>query len=297
MAFIWHLSVIQYAKHISVSGVILSGSLPKYKGAPKSLNNAIRTTKSYFKKPFGTKDISIKIGKKTIETRTLFNGSFSAIIEGLFQDNIEFYSKDGILLKVEQSYPQSFNFTEINKLVISDIDDTIMKSFTPTRLKRLTTTLFRPAEKRVKISATNRLYESFIKTHDAFCYVSKSEVNLSKLISEFIIFHDIPVGPLFLTPYLSFSELVRGKKDALFKFKAISQILDHCEGKTAILIGDDTQADMDIYALIVEKYGKRIDKVYIRQTGHKVSAIQNEKWEKLSNTQVEAIYYKDTDII
>lgn len=271
--------------------------MPNYKSAPKSLNNAIRTTKSYFKKPYGEQKIILKTSGKSYETRTLANGSFSVIFQEYEKGPIRFYSEGNSLIKYQHSYPESFDFSKANKLVISDIDDTIMKSFTSTRLKRLSTTLFYSPEKRVKITATDKLYGSFIGTLDAFCYVSKSESNLSKLIGEFILFNKLPIGPLFLTPYLTFPELIRGKKDPQFKFKMIAQILDHMEEKTAILIGDDTQADMDTYTLIVKKYGKRIDKVFIRQTEKERSSKQEEKWRVLTKTGVDAIYFKDSDII
>jgi phosphatidate phosphatase APP1 len=151
--------------------------------------------------------------------------------------------------------------------------------------------LFTPYGKREVIKATYRLYASLQGERASFFYVSKSEANLFPLISKFIGYNELPPGPIFLTPYLNFSNFLRGKKDPAFKYLTICHILDHSEKKPAVLIGDDTQADLAIFARISEKYTDQIEKVYIRKTRRKMTSEQQLLWNNLIKTGVEQVYY------
>ncbi len=296
MAFIWHISVIQFTETTSVSGTLLHHSFSAKEKKLNSIRNAIANIQTYFRKAYSEKVILIKLGKLSKETKTDKFGGFSVTFKGIVHGEVNLYTEDFKLIPGHQVYPVVFASKDVDTLVISDIDDTILHSFTRTKFKRLTTTLFRPFHRRQIVDVTSKLYATLSKTNTSFYYVSKSESNLVGLISNFILHNDLPIGPLFLTPYLSLSELVRGKKDPLFKFLNICHILDHAVKKPVILIGDDTQADMSVYTQIVEKYGSQIDKVYIHQTSRKTTRIQKNLWKKLNDTGVEAMYFKYDDL-
>lgn len=292
MIFCWHISVIQFSRITFVSGVILDhhvGTKPK---ALRGFYNAIQTSKTYFKKPYSNELILIKLGDNTLETTTDQNGFFSIEFKSDAEGIVEVFTKSFDAIPYDQSYPFFFAQKQVNQLVISDIDDTIMRSFTRTKLKRLITTLFHPARKRKVILSTKNLYKSLVKSDSSFYYVSKSEINLVHIISEFIMHNNLPQGPLFLTPYLNISQLLKNKKDSAFKYLSICYILDHSEPKPVILIGDDTQADMIVYTEIVKKYRDQIKNVYIRQTRHKKSKKQQELWDNLIQTGVNASYFR-----
>lgn len=297
MIFNWHISAIQFSNMTRVSGVILDHSIGPKPKALRSVYNAIQTSKTYFKKPYSNELILIKLGNQSLETKTDTNGSFLVEFKGESQGDVEVFTKDYKTIPSPQSYPVFFAKRKVEQMVISDIDDTIMRSFTQTKIKRLITTLFHPVHRRKVISSTNDLYQSLNKIDSSFYYVSKSEANLIRLISEFILHNNLPQGPLFLTPYLSFLQLVKSKKDATFKYSSICYILDHSEQKPVILIGDDTQADMTVYAKIVKKYGAQIQNVYIRQTQKKKSKKQNDLWQDLIKTGVNASYFRNEELV
>lgn len=296
MAYLWHLSSVQFNTETVVSGLILQGNL-SHKNAPSGiLRNASQTIAGYFKKPFASKTIIIKFDDQVIETTTDQKGSFSFSIEKDIENDISVYTSGQEEIPIHQNYPVFFKTSKTEQLVISDIDDTIMRSYTQTYLKRMFTTLLYRGDRRQLIASTNGIYQILIKKNASFFYVSKSEFNLVRLIAEFLIHHDLPLGPLFLTPYLRLSELISSPKDPAFKFKSICFILDHSKNLPVVLIGDDTQADMDVYTQIVKKYGRQISNVYIRQTNNKRSSKQTENWNNLMASGVDATYFKNTDL-
>lgn len=292
MALVWHLSVIQNSKFNIVSGVIL-GSNNVLKTGIKSPFSIPRT---YFIKTYANRKIFVLQNDKETEAITNKYGAFKIKISAANSSEIQILDGEKNSIQTQQEYPVFFNQKQHGPLVISDIDDTIMRSYTKTKIKRLLITLFTAASKRKVISYTQQLYENIGKDADFF-YVSKSENNLFYLISNFILHHQLPIGPLLLTPFLSTSQLVFEKKNSNFKFENICSILDHFNNKKVILIGDDTQSDMSIYREVIEHYGKRIKKVYIRQTKPHKSKNQEYAWNQLKETGVKAYYFKHDEFL
>ncbi len=115
-------------------------------------------------------------------------------------------------------------------------------------------------------------------------------------ISNFILHYKLPKGKLFLTPYLSFWQLIKSKKDKDFKFKVISSIIKDSQNQKFVLIGDDSQRDMEIYTKIAHLFGSNIEHIYIRQTGKKVDRQQRQNWKTLQGTGIDAYYFKSDEI-
>ena len=63
--------------------------------------------------------------------------------------------------------------------------------------------------------------------------------------------------------------------------------------KKFILIGDDTQRDMEIYTEVVNEFKEQIAMVFIRQTTLKRSEKQEKMWQALQQTGVDATYFDD----
>jgi len=293
MAIIWHLSVIKNSSFTLVSGLIISG----YKQAKKEsgFKRLGSIPGSYLNRVYANRVIYIGNLEEVVKSSTDKYGAFQINQKDNKWSEIQIFDEEMNEILDFQKYPSTFIQKEAGPLVISDIDDTIMRSFTKTKVKRFMTTLFKPASKRKVISYTQKLYLDIGSDAD-FYYVSKSENNLFHLIADFLLHNELPLGPLFLTPFLSFSQLIQDKKDASFKKKSICYILDHTVNKSIILIGDDTQADMHVYTEIVKLYGSRIEKVYIRQTKNKNSSEQITYWNKLLETGVTAVYFKHDEI-
>jgi len=178
--------------------------------------------------------------------------------------------------------------------VISDIDDTIMVSYTADFYKRISTVAFNNPKRRKSILYTYQLLKTLEEQGSRMFYVSKSESNLFGMISSFISHHNFPKGDIFLTPYLRFNQLFRSK-DTRYKEDTINFIITN-SSKNFILIGDDSQMDMDAYAHTVSKFPDRIFRIYIRQTKKNRSRVQLQKWQDLKATGVNVTYFDKSDV-
>lgn len=292
MATIWRISAIQFSDSTMVSGVVLNSTSVKKVKITNYLKNALKIIQSYFKKVYANQEIFVTANNQTLKTNTDAFGGFSVQFNFIIEDEVIVkLPGNETPLDFHQTYPVLFKDSPSKLNVISDIDDSIMVSYTKTNFKRFFTTLFKVAEKRDVVSYSQELFE-FLKTKNArFFYVSKSENNLFSLIATFISHNKLPIGPLLLTPYLSASQLLFNKKERDFKLNRIKYIVENSNDENFILLGDDTQKDMEIYATIARNYPSQIVTVYIRKTKQTSTKLQLEYWESLKNTGVEAYYF------
>ena len=171
-----------------------------------------------------------------------------------------------------------------------------MVSYTKTRIKRLLTTLFKPSHKRKVIPFTEELYRVYKECDPRYFYVSKSEMNLFPTISNFILHHGLPEGNLFLIPYLSFWQLIKSNKDQNHKIKTIRYLIENSPNQNFVLIGDDSQRDMEIYTRIAHQYKSSIQSIYIRQTENKLSRQKIQSWEAMKETGIDSYYFEPEEL-
>src|SRR5688572_6181216 len=113
--------------------------------------------------------------------------------------------------------------------VISDIDDTVVKTTATNFLAMARNTFFHNAHSRMPFAGVTEFYKSLQlgrngKRNNPFFYVSSSPWNLYDLLVDFLDLNDIPSGPLLLRDF----GLDRDKESANHmghKFKEISNIL------------------------------------------------------------------------
>ncbi|MFD1292345.1 phosphatase domain-containing protein [Lutibacter holmesii] len=297
MAIVWHLSAIQFSQKTVVSGVLLSHHKFRARQTDSWFSNARQVIGSYFKNTCRNKEILVTNKRHTLKTTTNKNGSFSVTFNFKVEGEIFIHFTDKTsVLSTLQSYPILFKDPPSGLNVISDIDETIMVSYTNTLVKRFFTTLFKTSEKRGVISFTKDLFDSLKDQNPRFFYVSKSENNLFKIISNFIQFNNLPKGPLLLTPFLNFSQLVGSKKNRDFKLNTIETLIENSKNEQFILVGDDSQRDMEIYTVIAKKYKMLISNVYIRQTKKTISDKQKTDWKALQETGVKTYYFKRNEV-
>jgi len=296
LAIVWNISVIQFTNSSLISGVILKKK-PYLASNKKSLiSNVIMIIGSYFTDPFSEEEIEVSYNNIKYVVKTDTKGAFSIPFNEVIEEPSTIQiSENNNVLAIIQKYPLFFKKNKSGLTVVSDIDETIMVSYTKSFIKRVFTTLFTAASKRKVIPFTEGLY-AFLKSEKPhFFYVSKSEYNLFFTISNFILMNKLPKGYLFLTPYLNFWQLVKSKKDANFKYKNISLLIEHNPEQQFILVGDDSQHDMEIYTKIAKQFESNIKSIYIRQTQKKINDQQLINWNSLKGTGIDAHYFKHNE--
>lgn len=162
------------------------------------------------------------------------------------------------------------------RLIISDVDDTVIRTgatqlWTITRL-----TFFRGVHERRALAGVPELYRKLVgpNADNPLFYVSSSAWNLYEMLTQIMDLCDLPRGPILLQCLgLANNRFVRepGHRHKLHK---VEELLATYPELPAILIGDSGQHDARLYVDAVRRNPGRIEAIYIRRvepeqtTGH-----------------------------
>lgn len=164
--------------------------------------------------------------------------------------------------------------------IISDIDDTILKSHVGSwlKLQMIYVTLFQNVYQRMpfdgmsealKFLARDKLGNNINPTF----YVSNSPWSLYEVLEEFLHIHGMPTGPICLRDYGAFF----GRQLENFhqhKSNTIDHLMEFYPDLPFILIGDATEKDAVIYLEKYHKYPGRIRGIFIREGRKKESNLR-----------------------
>ena len=298
MAFVWQISVMVLSSKTIIKGVILKGTHPPKNKRTSVLENLVKLIKSYVRIPVKIVEIKIKLDKNEFLVLTNKQGIFKLKLDYALEKEpkIDIFFEDE-KLSINQEYPVFFKNLNGKIDVISDIDDTILVSHTANMIKRIGVLGFVTPLKRKTVQFTQQLLH-FSNEHPCnVFYVSKSESNLFCVLYSFINNSQLPKGILLLTPYLNFKQLLKGKKGKDFKLNNIQYLIENSNNKKFILFGDDTQKDMEVYAIIAKTYPGKIARIYIRQTKKHVNKRKRALIKYLKETFSNSVYFNEsTDI-
>ncbi len=154
---------------------------------------------------------------------------------------------------------------------ISDIDDTVMVSYSATRFRRLRELLIKNPRTRKQFEEVADWYQQLTLAHanqttpNPFFYVSSSEWNLYDYLVEFFNYNKLPEGIFLLNQVKRWYQLFKtGKTKHAGKLLRIARIMEAFPKQQFVLIGDNSQHDPDIYTTIAAKYPQKIFAIYIR---------------------------------
>lgn len=153
--------------------------------------------------------------------------------------------------------------------IISDIDDTIIRTGATDLLAMGKTVLFGNAKTRLPFAGVSAFYRSLQlgrngKRNNPFFYVSSSPWNLYDLLIDFMDHNDVPQGPLLLRDFGLQSESFMSGDYMSHKFTEIKRVLDTYPHLNFVLVGDSGEQDPGIYLEVVKQCPGRILAVYIR---------------------------------
>lgn len=162
--------------------------------------------------------------------------------------------------------------------IISDIDDTILKTYVTSWLKwrMLYLTILKNAFSRQAFSRVAAFYQALRRgtqgdDYNPFFYVSNSPWNLYDLLEEFLDLNQLPRGPIMLRDFgLKYEKLPSNYRG--HKHEQIIRILKLYPQLSFVLIGDSGEKDTDIYYAVAREYPGRIKAIYIRDVRSKQRA-------------------------
>ncbi len=157
--------------------------------------------------------------------------------------------------------------------VISDIDDTILRTGMTEGLKAVQRTLLRDVHGRKPVPGMPSLYRGLARgtggrPESMFFYVSSTPWNLYDMLVQFLALRGFPRGPLFLTDWRPGAKQ-QGVEDEDLQYRGhkrarIRRLLDAYPELTFVLIGDSGEHDQAIYAEFLQSDPDRIAAVLIR---------------------------------
>ena len=148
--------------------------------------------------------------------------------------------------------------------IISDIDDTVVRSSATNVLKMAWIVLLNNAHTRLPFEGVGAFYEALQRgadgrAHNPIFYVSSSPWNIYDVLENFLDVHGVPVGPLFLKDW---SPTVLGKHRG-HKLGIIRTLLRTYPDLPFVLIGDSGEEDPEIYSQAVREHPGRVRAIYI----------------------------------
>ena len=158
--------------------------------------------------------------------------------------------------------------------VISDIDDTVVRTEATNLLRMLRLTLFSNAYTRLPFEGVAAFYRALHGGEgggagNPVFYVSTGPWNLYDLLEDFLKLQDIPAGPIFLKDWGGLKDVLRGMNHREHKLGVIRGIMDDYPDLPFVLIGDSGQEDAETYGQISRERPGRVRAIYIRDVQNK----------------------------
>jgi phosphatidate phosphatase APP1 len=153
--------------------------------------------------------------------------------------------------------------------VISDIDDTVIKTNVTNKMKMLATTVLTNEHTRLPFEGVAEFYRALQtgregNENNPIFYVSSSPWNLYTLLIEVFKKREIPLGPLFLKDF-GVHTAFHASDHHSHKLENIRRVLDAYPHLPFVLIGDDGEQDPQIYRQVVNEYPGKVRVIYIRK--------------------------------
>ncbi len=178
--------------------------------------------------------------------------------------------------------------------VVSDLDDTVVRSSVTNFSKMVRLTLLNNAHTRLPFEEVASFYRALQqgtgREFNPIFYVSNGPWNLYDLLEDFLDVHGVPAGPLFLRDW-SPTAL---RSPAAHKLGIIGGLLATYPELPFILIGDSGEKDPEIYHQVVREHPGRILAIYIRDVTTKKRDAVHAIARKVRSLGVEMLLLPDT---
>ncbi|RYD79325.1 MAG: DUF2183 domain-containing protein [Sphingobacteriales bacterium] len=255
-----------------------------YKGKParerkytkNTWQNFSRLVKLFFIKPVPAARVQLVWQNTVIETTTEKDGFFKFewkspqhLEAGWHEGLIQLKGENEEILKQEPAKVFVPHITQY--AFVSDIDDTVMVSHSATKIKRLKVLLTKHPQNRRIFEGAKELYEKLVWAYtepdvpNPFFYVSSSEWNLYFDLHTFFNYNKLPDGIFLLSQMKRWYQLFKtGQTKHAGKLSRIFRVMEVFPNQKFVLLGDNSQADPDIYAAIADRVPNRVYAIYIR---------------------------------
>jgi phosphatidate phosphatase APP1 len=256
--------------------------------------------------PIADARIQLQHQATLLETRTQEDGFFEfhwespqELTAGFQSITVSYLDKEGKVLQEvlgELYIPHSVQLG-----VISDIDDTILISYSSRLLKRLRVLFTRQPHSRKTFADIVHYFTLLSVSHttpdlpNPFFYVSSSEWNLYDDLTEFFSHNHLPEGVLLLNKIKRLQELgASGQTQHHNKLVRIERIMRMFPKQRFVLYGDNSQQDPAIYVSIAKQFPQNVVAIYIRSVQAKKKVATKRVLAELAHTSIHTLLFEHT---
>ncbi|RYY43767.1 MAG: DUF2183 domain-containing protein [Chitinophagaceae bacterium] len=266
-----------HTENLTLFGNVYKGRPARERKYTKNIfSNIRRLIQLFFVKPVAKARVVLQWQHMKLETLTEKDGFFKFewqspehLEAGWHECNVQLFTEEGTLVEEDKARVFVPHITQY--AFISDIDDTVMMSYSATKIKRLRALLTKHPHNRKIFEGTRELYEKLVKAYtepnvpNPFFYVSSSEWNLYYDLKSFFSFNKLPEGIFLLSQMKQWFQLFKtGQTKHTGKLTRIFRIMEAFPKQKFVFFGDNSQADPHIYAAIADKFPDRVFAIYIR---------------------------------
>lgn len=270
------------ARELHVIGRVLRNSpLPRSVETATAWENLLATWRRFESDEVPGARVQLRFGRVVQEVTTDDEGFFEATIvpnEPLVLEQVWHEVEAELLAPVTAEGPARATIPVLvppntaTFLVVSDIDDTVVRTDVTQMVRLARNILFGSARTRMPFPGVAAFYRALVdgkggSARNPVFYVSSSPWNLHDLLAELFELRGIPLGPILLRDWGISAEELMPTKHAGHKLEAIRKVLDSYPALPAILIGDSGQEDPEIYAQVIREHPGRVLAAYIRHVG------------------------------
>ncbi len=188
------------------------------------------------------------------------------------------------------------------RVIVSDIDDTVMYTGVANKMKMVYRLFAQNAENRAAFPGVGAFYKALHEGLDdepnnPMLYLSRAPWSIYEVLDEFFNTQNIPIGPVLLLREWGITwKHPLPKRGKNHKINLLREIFDIYHDKEIILIGDSGQHDTATYAQMVQDHPNRVKAVYIRDVSNdKVRAEEIHKVsDKISGSGTSLLLASDT---
>ncbi|MFG0266428.1 MAG: App1 family protein [Rhodopirellula sp. JB055] len=178
--------------------------------------------------------------------------------------------------------------------IVSDIDDTILRTGATDLATMAKLTFFGNARTRAPLEGVASLYECMQHDGNRFgppvnpiFYVSSSPWNLFDLLEDFLHNNAIPQGPLFLRDLgIDRDKFIKQGHDR--KLEQTRFLMNAFPELPFVLVGDSGQEDARLYATAAEEFGDRILAIFIRDIDPTATSAHDQKVDRFARRSLAA---------
>jgi phosphatidate phosphatase APP1 len=291
-----------------VYGHVLAGKLASpSKFTDNVFANIIHLTKLFFIKPLSNVAVMLQWKNQLFYSTTASDGFFKFEWKSATETTagwhlLKVYLLDNQGIRIANGNGKVFIPNATQYGFISDIDDTVLISHSANTGKKLRVMFTKNPRSRKTFADVVKFYKLLSLAHteptllNPFFYVSSSEWNLYDDLNAFFKHNGLPKGTFLLNSIKRWYQLFKtGNTKHQGKLMRVTRILKAFPKQRFVLLGDNSQADSEIYVSIANHYPEQIVAIYIRNISLKKEFSTSNLLNSIQNKAIQTCQFKHTD--